>query len=116
MSGISNLVSAWSEGANFLWFESDMEFMPFENYEKAWDVSPLKYVANAKTPTLFVNGRWDFITTLNQADAMFVALKKLGVDTQIALYPHEGHGVNRQPAHTADYHARSIAWFDEYLK
>jgi dipeptidyl aminopeptidase/acylaminoacyl peptidase len=116
ISGISNLISAWSEGSNFLWFESDMERMPFENYEKAWDVSPLKYIENASTPTLFINGRWDFITSLNQADAMFVALKKLGVDTRIALYPHEGHGVGRQPVHTADYHRRSIDWFDRYLK
>ena len=41
---------------------------------------------------------------------------KLGVDTQIALYPNEGHGVGRQPKHTADYHARALAWFDKYLK
>lgn len=116
VSGISNLISAWSEGSNPLWFESDMEVMPFENYERAWDVSPLKYIHGASTPTLFVNGRWDFITSLNQADAMFIALKKLGVDTRIALYPHEGHGISNQPRHTADYHQRAVAWFDTYLK
>ena len=116
VSGISNLVTQWSEGANPLWYESDMEMTPFEDYEKAWDVSPMKYIGNASTPTLFINGRWDFITTINQADSMFIALKKLGVDTQIALYPNEGHGVGRQPKHTADYHARALAWFDKYLK
>lgn len=116
VSSISNLISAWSEGSNPLWFESDMEKMPLEDYERAWDVSPLKYVHGATTPTLFVNGRWDFITSLNQADAMFMALKKLGVDTRIALYPHEGHGIHRQPKHTADYHERALAWFDTYLK
>lgn len=116
VSSISNLISAWSEGSNSLWYESDMESMPLENYELAWDRSPLKYVENAKTPTLFINGRWDFITSLNQADAMFVALKKLGIDTQIALYPEEGHGVGREPKHTADYHQRTIDWFDSYLK
>jgi len=63
-----------------------MEIMPFENYERAWDVSPMKYIHGASTPTLFVNGRWDFTSSVNQADSMFVALKKLGVDTQIALY------------------------------
>lgn len=116
ISSISNLIGQWSEGSNSLWFESDMEVMPFENYERAWNVSPLKYIYGASTPTLFVNGRWDFITSLHQADAMFVALKKLGVDTEIALYPHEGHGVSEQPKHTADYHERTIAWFDKYLK
>jgi dipeptidyl aminopeptidase/acylaminoacyl peptidase len=116
VSSISNLIGQWSEGSNPLWYESDMKAPPYENYEKAWDVSPLKYVRNAKTPTLFINGRWDFITSLNQADAMFMALKKLGVDTQIALYPNEGHGVRNQPKHTADYHQRTIDWFDKYLK
>jgi dipeptidyl aminopeptidase/acylaminoacyl peptidase len=116
ISSISNLIGQWSEGSNPLWFESDMEVMPFENYELAWDVSPLKFIHGASTPTLFVNGRWDFITSLTQADAMFVALKKLGVDTQIALYPHEGHGIHEQPKHNADYHERAISWFDKYLK
>jgi dipeptidyl aminopeptidase/acylaminoacyl peptidase len=116
VSGISNLITQWTEGANALWYESDMEVMPFENYDRAWDVSPMKYIHGASTPTLFINGRWDFITSLNQADSMFVALKKLGVDTQIALYPEDGHGVHNQPKHTADYHQRAIAWFDKYLK
>jgi dipeptidyl aminopeptidase/acylaminoacyl peptidase len=116
ISGISNLISAWSEGANSDWFETDMGFMPMDDYDRAWAASPLKYIKNCKTPTLFINGRWDFITTLQQADEMFTALKKLGVDTVIALYPDEGHGVARQPKHTLDYHQRTIAWFDKYLK
>jgi dipeptidyl aminopeptidase/acylaminoacyl peptidase len=116
ISGLSNLISAWTQGSNPDWFETDMGFMPFEDYDKAWAVSPLKYIKNCKTPTLFINGRWDFITAVNQADEMFVALKKLGVDTQIALYPNEGHGVRRQPKHALDYHQRTIAWFDKYLK
>ena len=116
ISGISNLISAWSEGANSDWFETDMGFMPMEDYDRAWAVSPLKFIKNCKTPTLFINGRWDFITTLQQADEMFTALKKLGVDAVIAVYPNEGHGVARQPKHTLDYHQRTIAWFDKYVK
>lgn len=116
ISGLANLVSAWSQGAKSDWFETDMGFMPFEDYDRAWAVSPLKYVKNCKTPTLFINGRWDFITTAHQADEMFTALKKLGVDAVIALYPNEGHGVGRQPKHTLDYHRRTIAWFDKYLQ
>lgn len=116
VSGISNLITQWSDGANFLWYQSDMKVRPYENYDKAWDVSPMKFVQGASAPTLFINGRWDNVTSLKQANSMFMALKRLGVDTQIALYPHEGHGVHRQPKHTADYHARSIDWFDKYLK
>jgi dipeptidyl aminopeptidase/acylaminoacyl peptidase len=46
---------------------------------------------------------------------MFTALKKLGVDSVLAIYPNEGHGLT-QPAHVMDYHQRALAWFDKYLK
>jgi len=90
-------------------------FMPFENYDKIWAMSPLKYIANCKTPTLFIHGAWDFCVNLGQAEEMFMALKKLGADAVLAIYPNEGHGL-RQPAHVIDYNQRALAWFDKYLK
>jgi len=116
VSGISNLISQWGTDCNFLWFESDMGFIPFENYERAWEVSPLKYIENCKTPVLFINGAWDFCTNLNQAEEMFTALKKLGIETVLAIYPNEGHAVLNQPIHTYDYYERTLDWFDKYLK
>src|SRR5699024_4182761 len=67
VSHISNLITQWAGGNNYLWIESDMELRPFENYELAWARSPMKYVQGATTPTLFINGRWDNGTTLSQA-------------------------------------------------
>ena len=93
VASISNLISQWGTDANTLWFESDGGFMPFENYEKAWD----------------------FCVNLGQAEEMYTALKKLGVDAVLAIYPNEGHGV-RQPDHVIDYHRRALNWFDKYLK
>ena len=116
ISSISNIISVWGTDANPLWFESDGGFIPFEDYERAWSMSPLKYVKNCQTPTLFINGAWDFCTNLNQAEEMFTALKKLGVDAVLAIYPNEGHGVHNQPKHTFDYHMRALSWFDKYLK
>jgi len=115
VASISNLISDWGADANPDWFESDGGFMPFENYDKIWAMSPLKYVANCKTPTLFIHGAWDFCVNVAQAEEMFTALKKLGVDAVLAIYPNEGHGL-RQPAHVVDYHQRALAWFDKYLK
>lgn len=115
VASISNLISDWGTDANTDWFESDGGFMPFENYEKAWAMSPLKYVKNCKTPTLFIHGAWDFCVNLGQAEEMYTALKKLGIDAVLAIYPNEGHGLS-QPAHIVDYHQRALAWFDKYLK
>jgi dipeptidyl aminopeptidase/acylaminoacyl peptidase len=116
VSSISNLITQWAGGNNYLWYESDMESKAFENYELAWARSPMKYVQGATTPTLFIHGRWDNGTTLTQATNMYMALKSMGVESQLVVYPREGHGVRNQPIHTADYHQRALDWFDEYLK
>jgi dipeptidyl aminopeptidase/acylaminoacyl peptidase len=116
ISSICNLISMWGTGCNTGWFESDMGFMPVDDFERAGSVSPLKYVKQWTTPTLLVNGAWDFVTTQYQEEDMFVALKKMGVDAALAIYPDEGHGMRNQPRHTADYYRRSLAWFDRYLK
>jgi dipeptidyl aminopeptidase/acylaminoacyl peptidase len=38
------------------------------------------------------------------------------VDSVLAIYPNEGHGISRYPKHVLDYYVRSLAWFDKYLK
>jgi dipeptidyl aminopeptidase/acylaminoacyl peptidase len=93
-----------------------MESKAFENYELAWSRSPMKYVQGATTPTMFIHGRWDNVTPYPEAINMYMALKSMGVESQLVVYPREGHGVRNQPMHTADYHQRALDWFDKYLK
>jgi dipeptidyl aminopeptidase/acylaminoacyl peptidase len=116
VASISDILSDWGTDSNPLWFESDGGFMPIDDIERAWEMSPIKYVKNCKTPTLFIHGAWDFCVNLNQAELMFTALKKQGVETVLAIYPNEGHGVRRYPEHELDYYQRTLAWFDEHLK
>jgi dipeptidyl aminopeptidase/acylaminoacyl peptidase len=73
-----------------------------------WERSPLKHVANAKTPTLLVHGE-------NDPDEQFyIALKDVGVETVFARYPREGHGL-REPKHVVDWITRSLAWYDAHF-
>jgi dipeptidyl aminopeptidase/acylaminoacyl peptidase len=116
VASISHMLTDWGTDANPLWFESDGGFMPIDDFEKAWDMSPIKHVKNCKTPTLFVHGAWDFCVNLNQAELMYTALKKLGVETVLAIYPNEGHGVHRYPKQVRDYYQRTLGWFDQHLK
>jgi len=115
VASISHILTQWATGGDDLWFESDGGFVPIDDFKKAWDMSPIKHIKNCRTPTLFIHGAWDFCTNLNQAETMFTALKKLGVETVLAIYPNEGHGI-RYPRHIYDYHLRSLAWFDKHLK
>jgi dipeptidyl aminopeptidase/acylaminoacyl peptidase len=116
VASISHILTDWGTDANPMWFESDGGFMPIDDFDKAFGMSPIKYVKNCTTPTMFVHGAWDFCCNLNQPELMFTALKKLGVDAVLAIYPNEGHGINRYPHHVVDYYQRTVAWFDKYLK
>jgi dipeptidyl aminopeptidase/acylaminoacyl peptidase len=43
------------------------------------------------------------------------ALKTLGTPSATVIYPNEGHAI-RDPEHLADLDARTVSWFDRYLK
>ncbi len=91
---------------------------PWESYENWWRQSPFKYIGNVKTPTLVIHSEQDMRTDLEQGEQIFVALKRLGVDTKLVLFPEEPHGLSR-----GGRTDRRIArlnhmkhWFDLYLK
>ena len=53
---------------------------------------------------------------MNQAELMFMALKMMGVETVLAIYPNEGHGIHRDPKRVLDYYQRTLDWFDQHLQ
>ena len=116
VASISHVLTDWGTDANPLWFESDGGFMPIDDFDGALDRSPIKHVKNCKTPTLFIHGAWDFCVNVNQAELMFMALKMMGVETVLAIYPNEGHGIHRDPKRVLDYYQRTLDWFDQHLQ
>ena len=67
--------------------------LPYENFEKFWDVSPLKYIRNAKTPTLIHVVDGDPRVPRPQSEELHMALRKLGVPTEFLVYPGATHGI-----------------------
>jgi dipeptidyl aminopeptidase/acylaminoacyl peptidase len=59
-----------------------------------WDNSPLKHVANVKTPTLVLVGERDARVPMPQSVEMFRALRANGVPTKLWVAPREPHGWN----------------------
>ena len=57
-----------------------------------WEHSPLKYVANVTTPTIFLVGQEDPRVPSPQSVEMYRALKSLGVPTHLYIAPREPHG------------------------
>ncbi len=46
---------------------------------------------------------------------MYQALRSLGVDTQLVIYPNENHGITR-PSYVRDRYERYLAWYDRYTE
>lgn len=76
--------------------------------------SPIGHVAGARTPTLLLHGEEDERCPLPQSVEFFKALRSLGVETQLVVYPREPH-VFREPLHQLDKMTREIAWFDRHV-
>jgi dipeptidyl aminopeptidase/acylaminoacyl peptidase len=67
-----------------------------------------------KTPTLYLSGDRDFNVPTIGAEQMYQALKSLGVDTQLIIYPGQFHGIT-MPSYARDRFERYLAWFNKYL-
>ena len=76
--------------------------------------SPIEFIKQVQTPVLLLQGERDAEVPAPQSYEFWHALKSLGVETQLVIYPDEGH-VPRQPAHVRDEYARSVRWFDDHL-
>jgi dipeptidyl aminopeptidase/acylaminoacyl peptidase len=79
--------------------------------------SPSSNAHRVRAPTLILHGLADDRCPVGQAEEMFVALKKFGVETELVLYPGTAHGLEeaRDPEHTFDYLQRVIGWFSQHL-
>ncbi len=91
---------------------------PWENLENYWRQSPLKHIANAKTPTLVIHSENDMRCPIEQGEQIFVALKRLGVDTEMVRYPDTSHGLSRigRTDRRVSRLGHMLRWFDKYLK
>lgn len=80
-----------------------------------WERSALRYVANVRTPVMFVHGENDNDVPIAEAEQYFIALKDVGVETVMVRYPREGHGV-RETKHQVDIIDRSIVWYERHFQ
>lgn len=114
-ASVSSLISFYSTSLYQDLIHVEFGGFPWDNYELLWQWSPLRYVKQAQTPTLFIHGEQDNDVHITQAEEMYMAMKRRGVETVLVRYPREGHGLS-EPKHRVDAIARTLAWFDRYLK
>ena len=93
--GVYNLISFHgTTDFNYYW---DHEFggTPWESFEAHWNHSPLAYVKNIHTPLVIKHSDLDYRVPINDAEQLFVALRKLKRTVQFVRYPREGHELSR---------------------
>jgi dipeptidyl aminopeptidase/acylaminoacyl peptidase len=96
------------------WYE--VEFgLPWESREIWEKVSAFNKVEKITTPTLWMGGEKDWNVPISNSEQMYQAMRRLGRETLLVVYPDAHHGVKR-PSYAKDIYVRWIAWFDKYLK
>ncbi len=75
---------------------------------------PFFHADRIKTPTLFLSGDRDFNVPTVGVEQMYQALKSLGVDTELIIYPGQFHGIT-VPSYVRDRLERYLAWYNKYL-
>jgi len=90
--------------------------LPWKNPEPWMKVSyPFFHADRITTPTLFMVGERDFNVPAIGSEQMYQALRSLGVETQLVIYPGQFHGISL-PSYRKDRLERYLAWYDKYLK
>ena len=89
---------------------------PWKTKDKWMKVSyPFFNADRIKTPTLFMGGEKDFNVPIAGGEQMYQALKSLGVETQLVIYPGQFHGLT-MPSYERDRLQRYLNWFNKYLQ
>ena len=91
---------------------------PWEALELYFEKSPISYVKNVKTPLMIIVCEEDLSCSMEQAEQMFVALKKLKKDVELIVFPGETHDLPRsgKPIHRIERFDHYLRWFNKYLK
>ena len=81
-----------------------------------WDVSPLRYVDNAKTPTLFIHSDEDHRCPIEEGMQMYTALVYKGVEARMVVFHGENHELSRsgRPDHRLRRLQEITDWFDKH--
>lgn len=116
---VSNLVSFYGS-SDMNWSVErlvGMESFPWDDLNNYWRQSPMSRIGNATTPTLLIHSENDYRCPQEQAEQVFAALQRLGVDSELILFPEESHGLSRD-GRTDRRIARlehMLRWFKTYL-
>lgn len=120
-NGVSNQIASWANSDSGVDYNRmSLLGAPLDpaGVEKLWRQSPLRNVANVRTPLLMLQAEDDHRCPAADAEQLFTALRVLGRTVELVLYPEESHVymASGRPDRRIDRMERVIAWFDRFLR
>ncbi|HUJ13326.1 MAG TPA: S9 family peptidase [Thermoanaerobaculia bacterium] len=117
IAGAGSALQLSMYGADQYVSQYDLELGPPWKNPDAWiKVSyPFFHADRIKTPTLYMGGSSDFNVPIIGGEQMYEALKSMGVETELVVYPGQFHGITT-PSYVKDRYERYLAWYGKYLQ
>ena len=115
-AGTSNWISMYAQSdvqRNRQFYLGDK--LPYDDFDAYWNQSPLKYIKKAKTPTMIHVVEGDPRVPSPQSVELHMALKQLGVPTELFMYPGNTHGIT-DPRNQLVKAVSEMAWMDYYVR
>jgi len=95
-------------------YEMDTLWFPEWEFGDPSRHNPLDQVQHWRTPTLIIAGRNDYRVSYTQSLALFTALQRRGVNSELLLFPDEGHWILK-PQNVRQWHETVLAWLQRWL-
>ena len=91
--------------------------LPWEDPQWYVTHSPLTYATRIETPLLILHAEDDLRCPIEQAEQLYVTLKKLRKPVRLVRFPDESHELSRsgKPRHRLERFRIILEWFREYL-
>jgi dipeptidyl aminopeptidase/acylaminoacyl peptidase len=76
-------------------------------------LSPIRFVNKVRTPTIFLAGDADWNVPIYNSELMYQALRLKGVESQLIVFPGQGH-TNWSSERSKYYYLAVLNWFKKY--
>ena len=97
-----------------LWFpEHEFSGPEYKNPSAYSQFNPMDHVSKWKTPMLVIHGQQDFRVPYAQGLAVFTALQRQGVPSELLFFPNENHWVLK-PADSIQWYEVVLSWLGRW--
>jgi dipeptidyl aminopeptidase/acylaminoacyl peptidase len=101
--------------SDLVWTYTEWEFrgLPWDSTDHYYDRSPITHVEHVSTPILIMHSENDLRCPIEQGEQWFIALKRLGKETEFVRFPEESHELSRSGR--PDRRIERLRWMLDWL-